>query len=40
MEEIDDVLIKIKNFIFPVDFIVPEAQPIVDPQHYISVILG
>ena len=37
---VEDVLIKIKNFIFPVDFIILEIEPVSNPEGHISVILG
>ena len=38
--EIKDVLIKIGEFIFPVDFIVLETTPVENPRGQIPVILG
>lgn len=37
---IEDVLIKIGDFIFPVDFVVLETQPVTNPKNQIPVILG
>jgi len=39
-EEITDVLIRVEDFIYPVDFIVPETQPVSNPQSQTPVILG
>ena len=36
---VEDVLIKIDNFIFFVDFIILEIEPVVNPKAYISIIL-
>ena len=38
--EIEDVLIKVGEFIFPVDFIVLETQPVNNPMNQIPLILG
>ena len=38
--EVTDVLIQIGEFIFPVDFIVLETQPISNPRSQAPVILG
>jgi hypothetical protein len=37
---VEDVLIKVGEFIFPVDFIVLDTQPVVDIKGQIPVILG
>src|SRR3954470_19903580 len=37
---VEDVLIKIENFYFPVDFIVLDTEPVNDPVTQIKVILG
>jgi len=39
-EEINDVLIQIEEFIYPVDFIVLETQPVFNPRSQTPVILG
>ena len=39
-EEIIDVLIRVGEFIYPLDFIVLETQPISNPKSQTSVILG
>jgi len=39
-DEVEDVLIKVGEFIFPVDFIVLETTPIENPKGQILVILG
>ena len=36
---IEDVLIKIGDFIFPVDFVVLETQPVSNPKNQIPIIL-
>ena len=38
--EIEDKLIKVGEFIFPVDFIVLETSPVENPRAHILVILG
>ena len=38
--EIADVLIKVGEFIFPVDFVVLETAPVENPRGQIPVILG
>ncbi|MDQ4222847.1 retropepsin-like aspartic protease, partial [Pseudomonas aeruginosa] len=38
--EIEDVLMKVGEFIFPVDFIVLETQPVNNPMNQIPLILG
>ena len=38
--EVEDVLIKVGEFIFPVDFIVLETQPVSNLKSQIPVILG
>ena len=38
--EIEDVLIKVGQFIYPVDFIVLETQPVNNPMSKIPLILG
>ncbi|XP_059666139.1 uncharacterized protein LOC132311969 [Cornus florida] len=37
---IEDVLIKIDKFFFPVDFVVIDTEPILNPKNQIPVILG
>ena len=37
---VEDVLIKVGDFVFPVDFIILETQPVVNPNGQIPVILG
>ena len=37
---VEDVLIKVRNFIFPVDFIILETEPVSNPKGHIPVILG
>ena len=37
---VEDVLIKAREFVFPVDFIVLETQAVVDIKGHIPVILG
>jgi hypothetical protein len=37
---VEDVLIKIGDFIFPVDFVVLETQPVTNPKNQIPIILG
>ena len=37
---VEDILIKVGNFIFPVDFIILETEPILNPKGHIPVILG
>ena len=37
---IEDVLIKVGDFIHPVDFVVLETEVVVNPENEISVILG
>ena len=37
---VEDVLIKVKNFIFPVDFIILETELVSNPEGHISIILG
>src|SRR3954468_17701304 len=37
---VEDVLIKIENFYFPVDFIVLDTEPVNNPATQIKVILG
>jgi hypothetical protein len=37
---IEDVIIKVDKFFFPVDFIVLDSEPIPHPERLISVILG
>jgi len=36
---VEDVLIKVREFIYPVDFVVLEAEVVVSPENEISVIL-
>ena len=38
--KITDVLIRVGDFIYPVDFIVLETQPMSNPQSQTPVILG
>jgi len=38
--EVEDVLIKVGEFIFPVDFVVLETAPVENPRGQIPVILG
>jgi len=38
--EIIDVLIRVGEFIYPVDFIVLETQPVYNPKAQTPVILG
>ena len=38
--EVEDVLIKVGEFIFPVDFVVLEIAPVENPREQIHVILG
>lgn len=38
--QIEDVLIKVGEFIFPVDFIILETQPVNNPTNPIPLILG
>lgn len=40
MGEIKDIMIQFGEFIFLVNFIVLETQPVANPRHYILVILG
>ncbi|XP_026396259.1 uncharacterized protein LOC113290886 [Papaver somniferum] len=37
---VEDVLIKVDKFFFPVDFIVLDIQPVKNPDNHIPVILG
>ncbi|XP_074373952.1 uncharacterized protein LOC141714326 [Apium graveolens] len=37
---IEDVLIKVGDFIFPVDFVVLETEPVKNPKNQIRIILG
>ncbi|XP_059663428.1 uncharacterized protein LOC132309092 [Cornus florida] len=37
---IEDVIIKVDKFYFPVDFIVLDTEPVLEPRRHISVILG
>ncbi|XP_074374208.1 uncharacterized protein LOC141714595 [Apium graveolens] len=37
---IEDVLIKVGDFVFPVDFVVLETEPVKNPKNQIPVILG
>jgi len=39
-EKINDVLIRVGEFIYPVDFIVLETQPVSNPRAQTPVILG
>ena len=36
----EDVLIKISNFIYPVDFVILETEPVINPKDHIPIILG
>ena len=36
---VEDVLIKIDNFIFSIDFIILETEPVANPKGHIPVIL-
>lgn len=35
-----DVLIKVGNFIYPIDFVVLETKLVANPRDHISIILG
>ena len=35
-----DVLIKVGNFIYPVDFVILETETVINPKDHIPVILG
>ena len=37
---VEDVLIKIDNFIFPIDFIILEIEPVANPKGHIPIISG
>ena len=37
---VEDVLIQVDKFFFPVDFIVLDTQPVINPDNHIPVILG
>ena len=37
---VKDVLIKVSNFIYPVDFVILETEPVINPKGHIPVILG
>ena len=37
---VEDVLIKVGDFFFPVDFVVLETQPVTNPKNQIPIILG
>ncbi|XP_063939802.1 uncharacterized protein LOC135148489 [Daucus carota subsp. sativus] len=37
---IEDVLIKVGDFVFPVDFVVLETEPVRNPKNQIPIILG
>ncbi|XP_074336985.1 uncharacterized protein LOC141674164 [Apium graveolens] len=37
---IEDVLIKVGDFVFPVDFVVLETEPVKNPKNQIPIILG
>jgi len=37
---VEDVLIKVGDFIYPVDFVVLDTEPVVNPKRQIPVILG
>ena len=38
--EINDVLIRVEEFIYPIDFIVPETQPVCNSRSQTPIILG
>ena len=38
--EVEDVLIKVGEFIFPFDFVVLETAPVENPRGHIPMILG
>ena len=37
---VEDVLIKISDFIYPVDFMILETEPVMNPKSHIPIILG
>ena len=37
---VEDVLIKVNDFIYPIDFIILKTEPITNPKGHIPVILG
>ena len=37
---IEDVLVKVGDFVYPVDFVVLETEVVANPEHEIPVILG
>ena len=37
---VEDVLIKVGDFFFPIDFVVLETQPVTNPKNQIPIILG
>ena len=37
---VEDVLIKVGDFVFPVDFVVLETQPVSKPKNQIPIIIG
>ena len=37
---VEDVIMKVKNFYFPVDFVVLDTEPVATPDRHICVILG
>ena len=37
---VEDVLIKVSNFIYPVDFVILETEPVINPKGHIPIILG
>jgi len=39
-EKITDILIRVGKFIYPIDFIVLETEPVSNPSSQTSVILG
>ena len=38
-EIVEDVLIRIDKFIFPVDFIILDTEPVPNPNNHVHVIL-
>ena len=39
-EMIEDVLVQVDNFYYPVDFVVLDTDPIVKETNYVPIILG
>ena len=37
---VENVLIKVSNFIYPVNFVFLETEPVINPKGYIPIILG